>query len=42
MADVVIRVMDFCGANNIDLQKYLIEKLDYNATRAKMHGGKKF
>lgn len=42
MADVVIRVMDFCGANDIDLQAAIIEKLDYNATRAKMHGGKAF
>lgn len=42
MADVVIRVLDFCGANNIDLEAMILEKLDYNATRANKHGGKKF
>lgn len=42
MADVVIRVLDFCGANNIDLESIINEKLDYNATRANKHGGKKF
>lgn len=42
MADVVIRVLDFCGANNIDLEAMIIEKLDYNATRANKHGGKQF
>lgn len=42
MADVVIRVLDFCGANGIDLETIITEKLDYNASRAPMHGGKKF
>lgn len=42
MADVVVRVMDFCGAAGIDLQAILAQKLDYNASRGKMHGGKKF
>jgi hypothetical protein len=42
MADVVIRVLDFCGANNIDLESMITEKLDYNASRGRMHGGKKF
>lgn len=42
LADVVIRVLDFCGANNIDLEQIVIEKLNYNASRARMHGGKKF
>lgn len=42
MADVVIRVLDFCGANNINLEAMITEKLDYNATRANKHGGKKF
>ena len=42
LADVVIRIMDFCGAFNIDLEDIIIEKHDYNATRAKMHGGRKF
>ena len=42
LADVVIRVMDYCEARGIDLQASIIEKLDYNATRSRMHGGKKF
>lgn len=42
MADVVIRVMDFCQANGIDLQDAVLEKLNYNATRGQRHGGKRF
>lgn len=42
MADVVIRVLDFCGANHIDLEAIITEKLAYNATRGRMHGGKQF
>jgi NTP pyrophosphatase (non-canonical NTP hydrolase) len=38
MADVVIRVLDFCGANNIDLESMISEKLAYNATRSRKHG----
>lgn len=42
LADVVIRILDFCGANNINLEAAINEKLGYNATRGHMHGGKKF
>lgn len=42
LADTVIRILDFCGAREIDLEAAIIEKLDYNATRGRMHGGKKF
>lgn len=42
LADVVIRVMDFCGTHGIDLEAVIIEKLDYNATRGHKHGGKAF
>lgn len=42
MADVVIRILDFCGANDINLEAIILEKLDYNASRGRMHGGKKF
>lgn len=38
LADVVIRVLDFCGANDIDLQSIVLEKLAYNASRAHKHG----
>lgn len=40
LADVVIRVLDFCGSNDIDLESMIIEKLDYNATRNHKHGKK--
>lgn len=42
MADIVIRVLDFCESNNIDLESIITEKLAYNATRGHKHGGKKF
>lgn len=42
MADVVIRVLDFCGSNDIDLEAMITEKLAYNATRGHKHGGKQF
>lgn len=38
LADVVIRVLDFCEANDIDLESMIIEKLAYNATRGYKHG----
>ena len=38
MADVVIRVLDFCGANSIDLDAMITEKLAYNASRGYKHG----
>lgn len=42
LADVVIRVMDFCDTYGIDLHAAIVEKLDYNATRGHKHGGKAF
>ena len=40
LADVVIRVMDFCGREGIDLEKCIELKMVYNTTRPHMHGGK--
>ena len=40
LADVVIRVLDFCGANDIDLDAIVTEKLAYNTTRGHKHGKK--
>ena len=42
MADAVIRIGDYCEANGINLEAAILEKLEYNASRAPMHGGKKF
>ncbi len=41
LADVVIRVAHFCGANGIDLAAAVREKVAFNKTRPFKHGGKK-
>lgn len=40
IADIVIRCLDFAGEHGIDLAEVIREKLEYNATRARMHGKK--
>ena len=40
LADVVIRIFDFCGHARIDLETAIREKMAYNATRPRRHGGK--
>ena len=42
MADVVIRVMDFCYARKIDLGRAIQRKHFINMNRPYKHGGKKF
>lgn len=42
LADVVIRAMDLAHMLGIDLEGVIEDKLEFNATRGKMHGGKKF
>lgn len=41
LADVLIRVFDFCYRHGIDIQQALELKHAYNATRPHLHGGKK-
>lgn len=41
LADVVIRIMDYCGHAGIDLQSALLMKMKYNESRPYRHGGKK-
>lgn len=41
LADVVIRVFDLCGYLNIDIEKAIKEKMNYNSIRSYKHGGKK-
>jgi NTP pyrophosphatase (non-canonical NTP hydrolase) len=41
LADAVIRIMDFCVANNIDLVHAINRKMEYNKTRTWRHGGKR-
>jgi len=40
LADVCIRIFDFCGARNIDLEETLRKKIAYNKTRPYRHGKK--
>jgi NTP pyrophosphatase (non-canonical NTP hydrolase) len=39
-ADVIIRIADFCGQHDIDLENALEAKLAYNRGRPMRHGGK--
>lgn len=41
LADIVIRVMDLCGKYNIDLEKVISEKHQYNKSRPFKHGNKR-
>jgi hypothetical protein len=41
VADVVIRAFDFAARADFDLAAAIDEKLSFNATRGKMHGGKR-
>lgn len=42
LADAVIRIFDICGHYNIDLERIIEEKMNYNETRPYKHGGKVF
>lgn len=41
-ADTIIRIMDFAEANKLRVAEAIIAKMDFNASRSTMHGGKKF
>jgi NTP pyrophosphatase (non-canonical NTP hydrolase) len=41
LADVLIRIGDFCGAFGIDLAAVLQEKLEFNKGRPSRHGNKR-
>lgn len=41
LADIMIRVLDFCGHANIDIEAAIMEKHAYNIGRPYRHGGKK-
>lgn len=42
MADVMIRIFDFCGARGIRLGDAVREKIKFNENRPYKHGNKKF
>lgn len=41
LADCIIRILDWCQANDIDIEVALTLKIAYNETRPHRHGGKK-
>jgi NTP pyrophosphatase (non-canonical NTP hydrolase) len=40
LADVLIRILDFCGDYSIDIETAVNLKMSYNQTRPHRHGGK--
>lgn len=42
LADVVIRIMDYAEARGFSVAGAIIEKVAFNKTRERMHGGKRF
>ena len=42
LADVVLRIMDFSVHRGLRVAQAVVAKLKFNATRPRMHGGKKF
>lgn len=40
LADVIIRILDFCGRHDIDISDAIRKKVDYNKTRPYKHGKK--
>lgn len=42
LADVVIRIMDFCGHHGMPIADAIVDKIAFNKTRPHKHGGKEF
>jgi NTP pyrophosphatase (non-canonical NTP hydrolase) len=42
LADVCIRIFDLCGSMNLDLEKAIKEKMEFNKSRPYKHGGKSY
>jgi NTP pyrophosphatase (non-canonical NTP hydrolase) len=40
LADVIIRILDYCAYKEIDIDKVIKLKTEYNKTRPYRHGGK--
>lgn len=40
MADCCIRIFDFCGSFHIDLEKAILDKMEFNEIRPHKHGKK--
>lgn len=41
LADVIIRIFDYCGYARIDIDAAITQKHEYNKSRPYRHGGKK-
>ena len=41
LADVIIRILDYCAYAGIDIDAAISEKHEYNKSRPYRHGGKK-
>lgn len=41
MADCIIRILDWCGKEGIDIDSIITEKHEYNKARPYRHGGKR-
>lgn len=42
LADVIIRILDYCGRKEIDIDEAIKMKIEYNKTRPYKHGGKAY
>lgn len=42
IADTIIRLLDLCTYHNIDIEKHILLKMEYNSKREFKHGGKKY
>jgi NTP pyrophosphatase (non-canonical NTP hydrolase) len=42
LADVVIRIMSYAGRTDLKISEAVLAKMEFNAGRPHMHGGKKF
>jgi len=41
LADIIIRILDLCGHDHVDIGELVRLKMEYNRTRPYRHGGKR-